>query len=259
MFTKQEFEKLEEQASQIRGFASFTDGNCLRENLAECMREAKSLEAKLPVINKQEWRSWNDDLSSYVYDVQEEWVNSWIKYAGVEFLYWSSKNIVIAQVILDFMGLAQQIYDMLQHLCGYLAQQDAKSIEDYVTSIGQRIDNLIEVVYSKDLNDKCQLLGNKLYSLYNFGIHKTPQADDFEEKRLHFENSEPPNYELTDTENNILEGLSDKTLKATDLLKKAGYDNSSHYRQILSNLVKRRIIGRNTKGYYAFVSDKRQD
>ena len=57
--------------------------------------------------------------------------------------------------------------------------------------------------------------------------------------------------ELTDTESFILEALGSDTLRGPELLKKAGYDNSSHYRTILSNLVKRKILGRNSKGYYA--------
>ncbi len=55
---------------------------------------------------------------------------------------------------------------------------------------------------------------------------------------------------LTDTESNILEALDKETLSGPKLLKKAGYDNSSHYRQILSNLIKRKILGRNSNGYY---------
>lgn len=64
---------------------------------------------------------------------------------------------------------------------------------------------------------------------------------------------------LTDTESNILEALRNDTLRGAELLKKAGYDNSSHYRTILSNLVKRTILGRNSNGYYTIVRDKRQD
>lgn len=56
--------------------------------------------------------------------------------------------------------------------------------------------------------------------------------------------------ELTDTEQNILEALGNDTLRGTELFKRAGYDNSSHYRTILSNLVKREILGRNQDGYY---------
>ncbi len=57
--------------------------------------------------------------------------------------------------------------------------------------------------------------------------------------------------QLTDTENNILEALGKDTLRGPELLKKTGYDYSSHYRSILSNLVKRQILGRNSNGYYA--------
>ena len=60
---------------------------------------------------------------------------------------------------------------------------------------------------------------------------------------------------LTDTESNIIQALGNKTLKGSELLEKAGYNNSSHYRQILSNLVKRKIFGRNANGYYIIDPD----
>lgn len=56
--------------------------------------------------------------------------------------------------------------------------------------------------------------------------------------------------EPTDTEGNILEALGDEHMTGPVLLKKAGYDYSSHYRAILSNLVKRGILGNDHTGYY---------
>lgn len=56
--------------------------------------------------------------------------------------------------------------------------------------------------------------------------------------------------DLTDTEQNILEALGKDTLKGEPLLKKAGYNYSSHYKTILSGLVKRRILEKIlSKGY----------
>lgn len=55
--------------------------------------------------------------------------------------------------------------------------------------------------------------------------------------------------ELTDTESNILEALADNVMTGPKLLKKAGYDYSSHYRGILSNLCKRNIIEKTGRGY----------
>ncbi|UCG48504.1 MAG: hypothetical protein JSU94_01770 [Phycisphaerales bacterium] len=62
--------------------------------------------------------------------------------------------------------------------------------------------------------------------------------------------------DLTDTEANILEAL-DKIQREKNgpvvgvrILSVAGYDNSSHYRQILSNLKKRGILGHDGNGYY---------
>jgi hypothetical protein len=60
--------------------------------------------------------------------------------------------------------------------------------------------------------------------------------------------------ELTDTESNIIEALGTETLRGAALLKEAGYDNSSHYRSILSNLRKRGVLGHGEKGY--FVKNK---
>jgi len=53
----------------------------------------------------------------------------------------------------------------------------------------------------------------------------------------------------TDTEQNILESLGNDTLRGQELLKKAGYDFSSHYRGILSNLVKRGVLEKTGSGY----------
>ena len=54
-----------------------------------------------------------------------------------------------------------------------------------------------------------------------------------------------------DEEKYILEALGSDTLHGPELFNKAGYDNSSHYRGIVSNLVKRKILGKNEQGYYA--------
>ena len=64
--------------------------------------------------------------------------------------------------------------------------------------------------------------------------------------------------ELTDTEGNILEALGDKIMRGQELLKKTGYDYSGHYRGILSNLVKRKIL-ESTRDGYRRVSDARLD
>ncbi len=54
---------------------------------------------------------------------------------------------------------------------------------------------------------------------------------------------------LTDTERNLLEALGGKTLRGEELLNTAGYDYSSHGRNILSNLVKREILDPTRYGY----------
>jgi hypothetical protein len=54
----------------------------------------------------------------------------------------------------------------------------------------------------------------------------------------------------TDTEEYILKALGKEHMTGPMLLKKAGYDYSSHYRQILSHLVKRGILGNDNTGYF---------
>ena len=56
--------------------------------------------------------------------------------------------------------------------------------------------------------------------------------------------------QFTDTEENILKALGDEHMTGPALLKKAGYDYSSHYRAILSQLVKRDILGNDHSGYF---------
>jgi hypothetical protein len=54
---------------------------------------------------------------------------------------------------------------------------------------------------------------------------------------------------LTDTESNLLEALGEEIMTGPELLKKAGYDYSSNFRSILSNLFKRGILEKTGNGY----------
>lgn len=80
--------------------------------------------------------------------------------------------------------------------------------------------------------------------LADHGLLEQPEAQNGGEK------IDVSNQDLTYTETNILEALGDETLRGKELLKLAGYDYSSHYRQILSNLKKRGILASNDDGYY---------
>ena len=55
---------------------------------------------------------------------------------------------------------------------------------------------------------------------------------------------------LTDTEQNIIEGLGNKTLTATELAKKIRYPYNSNFRSTLSTLRKRGILGNRSPGYF---------
>jgi hypothetical protein len=101
--------------------------------------------------------------------------------------------------------------------------------ETGINRIKQDIDLLLYKMYSQ------------LCNVYLFYSKKHPNH------LLHMDYSS----ELTDTESIIIEALGPNVLRGPELLKEAGYDNSSHYRSILSNLVKRNVIGRNSGGYYA--------
>ncbi len=109
-------------------------------------------------------------------------------------------------------------YEYLCDACYAVSEDDASIWEQYVP--------YIEIIY---LREQIEMRGGKV-PVFNI---KQPLID----------------AELTDTEENILEALGGDTLRGAELLKRAGYDNSSHYRQILSNLRKRGIIERDIKGY----------
>jgi hypothetical protein len=109
-------------------------------------------------------------------------------------------------------------YEYLCDACYAVSEDDA--------SIWEQCVPYIEIIY---LREQIEMRGGKV-PVFNI---KQPLID----------------AELTDTEENILEALGSDTLRGAELLKRAGYDNSSHYRQILSNLRKRGIIDRDIKGY----------
>jgi hypothetical protein len=109
-------------------------------------------------------------------------------------------------------------YEYLYEACSAVSEDDAYIWEQCVP--------YIEIIY---LREQIEMRGGKV-PVFNI---KQPLID----------------AELTDTEEYILEALGGDTLRGAELLKRAGYDNSSHYRQILSNLRKRGIICRDIKGY----------
>jgi hypothetical protein len=96
--------------------------------------------------------------------------------------------------------------------------------------------------------DDCQDLNMSLLILENTALRE--QLESGEGASQTYAMGHPAEPELTDTESNILEALGRDTLKGAILLQRAGYDHSSHYRQILSNLVKRHILCRSHQGYY---------
>lgn len=55
---------------------------------------------------------------------------------------------------------------------------------------------------------------------------------------------------LTDTEANILEALGTEALRGEKLGRRTGYPYNSNFRNVLSNLVKRDLLGKGPKGYY---------
>ncbi len=98
-------------------------------------------------------------------------------------------------------------------------------------------------------DDECEHLDMSLMILENDSLRM--QLESLGQSPLERPFEYPAEPELTDTESNIVEALGRNTLTGVVLLKKAEYDPaSSHYRQILSHLVKRRILYRSHQGYY---------
>jgi len=84
---------------------------------------------------------------------------------------------------------------------------------------------------ARDTANLCKVIGEF------YGI-RLPDTEDY-----------PRHSQLTTTEEMILEALGSQVLQARQLLRIAGYDNSSHYRAILSNLCKRGILVNSREGY----------
>ena len=110
----------------------------------------------------------------------------------------------------------------------------------------QYIEHPIEVLWDAwqhAVDDDCENLEVELLALEVSYLKDVVSGKDI---------SPPPwlsHTDLTDTEENILTALGKETLKGQDLLKRAGYDYSSHYRQILSNLCKLGVLRRSVQGY----------
>ena len=56
--------------------------------------------------------------------------------------------------------------------------------------------------------------------------------------------------EVNETEKIIIEALGDTTLTVEELAVKSGYDVSGYFRNILTSLRKRGILGNKRPGYY---------
>ena len=58
------------------------------------------------------------------------------------------------------------------------------------------------------------------------------------------------NLQLTDTEKNVIEAINTKTLMGQEIADKAGYPFNSNFKNTLSSLRKRNILGNKMPGYY---------
>jgi hypothetical protein len=166
--------------------------------------------------------------------------------------YKFSHRILSAVLVARTMALGVQFHNQFDYLV----------IDD--PSVGKWVNAFIEELGTRTLprsaewpvwqiNRDAESVRNQLeveIELVRIGLSDRRKAVQQAAKK---EKSQPANkitLNLTDTESNILEALGDSTLHGPALLEKAGYDNSSHYRAILSGLVKRNILDRNACGYH---------
>ena len=145
----------------------------------------------------------------------------------------------------------------------------AENSELYIVSqnlTSQQLSLIKQTVGSYSMNHiKAFLM--RVYNLHEVKELKWPEILSYMEEYLHShsqknrlsgsETVEKKEEDLTDTEQNIIEALHElleqgiEDIRQKELLQKANYSNSSHYRQILSNLKKRKILNyTKKKGYY---------
>jgi hypothetical protein len=154
--TEKELFRLEEIACQIKGFYDYPIAQCMKENLEDFFQEAqKAIQERSPEL----WQKFYDSGIGLVDNHFE--LKCWLKDAVHEFGYWSSKNILIAEVILEYLGMLTEV-----HKAAKAIRPPAEPYLDYIENIGNNIKYLSALLYSPELERKGKYLSDKLYGIY---------------------------------------------------------------------------------------------
>lgn len=232
---------------------------CMKENIQDMIKDAEK------VTDIDSYKLFYKEYSALF--TEHFPVSATIKEIGGKFLYWSNKNILIANILLEFMTLLHPIVAGIERLRMELIRW--KGV--YLGEVGPQLVNLpeafefhgstmIKEMYAPEIEKKCKYYSTKLAAIVeNVPTDETetvatlvtgyPVEPISYPKETTFNFKRRDNY-LTDTEANILESLGDDTLKGPELSKKAGYKYNSNFKNILSNLRKRDILDHVTgEGY----------
>ena len=155
------------------------------------------------------------------------------------------------------VGMADSPYEVFCAYCYIVKENLAKlhsneeKLREIVGEAFGLIDRLLEYVYKRRYppHDMRFIPADYPYSLNDLSNQWDTIVRKFTMYQDSMQDREESKVALTDSEQNLLEALGGKTLRGPELLREAGYDNSSHYRTILSNLVKRNILRKKQNGY----------
>jgi hypothetical protein len=189
-----------------------------------------------------------------------------IKYRGDKQAY--DRFCQLAEIATEFLALPKKeerssnTKYWVYHLIDSLRSDANNSIKKHVYGdlkeeirdliFTQNREMMILYKWAKDSTQKSVLISSSdIKNLFNASAHVLEKMYKSLEGQLpKLASGKTVQENLTDTEQNIIEALGDKTMKGQELLKNAGYDYSSHYKTILSNLVKRGILENiHNKGY----------
>jgi hypothetical protein len=154
--TGKELFRLEEIACQIKGFYDYPASMCMKENLENFFREAQKATQER---SRELWLKFYDSGINLLDNHFE--LKCWLKDAVNEFHYWSSKNILIAEVILEYLGILAEIHKAVEAI-----RPPAEPFLHYIENLEDRTNSLSALLFSPELERKGKYLSDKLYGIY---------------------------------------------------------------------------------------------
>jgi len=156
-------------ASQIRAFFDYAHMQCMDDALRELKDRARAVYMSKSRTDWDKFMEWQDMLLSKHWDTLGHH-----KDAAYEFSYWSKRNQVIAGVVLEFLGIIETINIAMRKVF----PRPENPYKEYFEDIEKNTENLIALLYSAEMEDRCESLSTQLYGIY-YGTKYIGQDPDY--------------------------------------------------------------------------------